>query len=240
MPVLKRKKATSDVSKYIKKKKNATTTARTVQKLIQENKFIDSQRAATAMNIAWTTLVPTAGVTSCLSCPAQGVDDSNRLGRVYTINSQAIKMVVRLPAVEQQDAPQADFMYRVIMFQDTQSNGATPGGGEIMDAGALFDVLAYRTMGDVARFKILKDTGPRVFGGSHWNVADGATTDLFSRGTAIETWSWYVPFPKGIKVRCTGTTANLTSVADHSISIIGLSQSTALTLEWDSRCRFSG
>jgi len=45
---------------------------------------------------------------------------------------------------------------------------------------------------------------------------------------------------KGIKVRTIGTTADVASISDNSISVIGIASTASLLVEYESRCRFDG
>ncbi len=204
--------------------------------LYLEQKFIDSTRTSTAFTTAWASLQPTSGIVDCLTCPAIGDTESSRDGRVYFIRGISVRGIVTLPAVEGTGSPADDIFWRIALVWDTQTNSVAIPALSVMDAGATNDVLSFRNLANSKRFIILGDTQIQVI--HQFQMAEAV--DLFSNGRQIFNFSFYKTFKEGIKVRCTNTTANVGSVSDNSFSLIGLASNTALSMEYETRCRFTG
>ncbi len=202
-----------------------------------EKKFLDTTSTTTAFTTAWAILAPTAGVTNCLSCPTQGTSESERDGRVYTIHSVHVRMTVTSVSTESQTAPVSPVAYRVCLVWDTQTNGAAITGTSVMDAGATEDLDSFRNLQNSKRFIILGDTGHVVAVRPGTN--EGAI-NLFASSSFLRVHKFNKSFSKGIKVRCTGTTNNVSSVSDNSLSLIGLASLTAVTYTFETRVRFTG
>ncbi len=202
-----------------------------------EKKFVDSTSTSTAFTTAWAILAPTGGITDCLSAPGIGTSESQRDGRVFTIHSIHLKGSVTRPTVEAQAGPQTDIDYRLCVVWDTQTNGAPIVGTSEMDAGATNDIHSFRNLQNSKRFIVLWDSGPMT--DSVFQMNEGAVNS-FASALKITHFSMNKSFKNGIKVRTIGTTADVASISDNSISLIGLASDVALDYNFESRCRFTG
>ncbi len=203
-----------------------------------EIKFADAQLAAEAFTTAWAAKNPTGtGMTDSISVPVVGTGEENRDGRVYYIHSIHVHGKINLPATESDAAPQGGPIYaRVCLIWDTQTNAAEITATDVMDAGGADDILAFRNLQNSSRFIVLKDKTFRLVP----NAGNEGSINLFYKPFSEIRFKWNKSFKKPIKVRCVGTTADVASVSDNSFSIIGLANNTNMTLEYQSRLRFTG
>ncbi len=209
----------------------------------QERKFLDVESTLQAMSLTWARVDPTSGSTDNLSTPAQGVGQSQHLGRTFYINAMFIHGQVFTPAVETLTVPNSNFLYRICIVLDKQSNGAALTATDVMLApvGATADALSFRDLNNSHRFQILMDTGAVQFNLTNSQMSDNGVgaAALFSHGGIFQPFTMTKTFKKPIKVRVDGTTANISSVADFSIHMIAVTTSSALDIEYISRMRFT-
>lgn len=209
----------------------------------QERKFLDVQSTLQPLSLTWARVDPTSGSTDNLSTPAQGVGQSQHLGRTFYINAMFIHGQVFTPTVESLTIPNANFLYRICVVLDKQSNGAALTATDVMVApvSTTADALSFRDLNNTHRFQILYDTGPVQFKVGPSQMADAGTGTgvLFSHGGIFQGFTMNKVWKKPIKVRVDGTTADISSVADFSIHMIAVSTSSALDIEYISRMRFT-
>lgn len=204
-----------------------------------ESKFLDSELTATTLTVNWTSLNPTGtGCTNSISVPAQGDGESDRDGRVYYIQSVHVKGAITTSATESEAAPEGDGYARVILYWDTQSNKAEATATDIMDAGGTDDFLAFRNLQNSKRFIVLKDKIIKI---KPMLTNEGAINS-FSQAPSYQFFKFNKKFKKPIKVRCTGTTANVSSVSDNNFGIAALVNSQtnipAAQIQYQARIRF--
>ncbi len=203
-----------------------------------EKKFVDATRASAAMSATWAVIAPSAGITSCLSAPGIGTGEEQRDGRTFTIQSIHVKGHVFVPTAESITAPFNDIEYRICLVWDTQTNGSPIVGTDVMDNGATFQFNAFRNLQNSKRFIVLWDSGVLTMDRS--NQMNEGAINLFAAPQRRTPFTINKTFKKGIKVRTVGTTADVASISDNSISLIGVTGDTALTAAFESRCRFTG
>ncbi len=93
-------------------------------------------------------------VTDSINKIAQGVTESERVGRKCTIKSVYWNGVLTLPEVLAQATPGAGDRVRLILYLDKQCNGATATQAGILESTA-YD--SYRNLANSGRFQILLD-----------------------------------------------------------------------------------
>lgn len=204
-----------------------------------ENKFLDSELTTTALSTSWASYNPTGtGCTDSISVPAQGDGESERDGRVYHINSIHVKGLISVPASESGAGPLVDPFVRVVLYWDTQTNGAEAVATDIMDAGGTSDVLAFRNLQNSKRFIVLKDKVMRL---RPQKLNEGAQNLFATTGLQVP-FQMNKKFKKPIKVRCTGTTANVSSVSDNNFGIAAIASDISITpnIAFQARIRFTG
>ncbi len=206
-----------------------------------ESKFLDTELAATALTTSWVSLNPTGtGATDTLSVPAEGTGESDRDGRVYTIQSIMVRGVITTSIIESGAAPVADFRARVILYWDRQTNSAEATATDIMDAGGTDDTLAFRNLHNTHRFIVLFDETMLI---QFDNQLNEGAANLFAVGQREFPFNFYKRFSKkDIRVQCDATAANITSCSDNNFGIAAIVSSTgvASTIKYQARCRFRG
>lgn len=201
-----------------------------------EKKFIDAHKTETALAATWTSVQPSSGVTDCISCPAQGDGESNRDGRVYYIHSIYVHGKVIKPAQESAAAPTGTQRVRVAMVLDKQTNAAGVTATNVMDNTASDQIMAFRNLQLVSRFQVLKQKTMYI----NPEIVNEGAVNLFANGVREIPFNFSYKFKTPLKVVCVGTTADVASVTDNSISIIAVANSTSDTIQYDTRCRFTG
>ncbi len=201
-----------------------------------ESKFVDIETDSDAFATTWATMED--GTNNCVSGVAQGIGESQRIGRKYTITSIHIKCLAHVASSEAAVNPQSAFRGRICLVLDTQSNGATLTATDVMDGGLTNDFLAFRNLQFTKRFKVLWDKSFVIT--PIGQVNDGAV-DKFSNGSyTTNMFSYNKRFGNGLNVLCDGTTAAIASITDNSLHIIGVGNSAALLLDMQVRVRFKG
>ncbi len=203
-----------------------------------ESKFVDYFVNDDAFTTGWAGGEMEDGTALSISAVAQGDGESQRDGRTYNITSVHVNGLVQKAATESQTAPIDEVVARVVMVLDTQTNGAQLNAEDVINAVAAGeDWLGFRNLQNTGRFRVLKD---KVFTLRASNATNEGAANLFSSGALNLPFKFNVKFKTPIKVRCTGTTAAIASIADNSIHIIGTSQLTTTLLSYNSRIRFTG
>ena len=200
-----------------------------------ELKYNDYDLAAEPFTTSWAAKNPTT--VNCVSAVAQGDSATNRDGRIYYIHSIFCRGEIRITALESQIAPFATNVIRVILVEDTQTNGAEISGADVMTgAGAVEDHLGFRNLQHSGRFKVLWD---RTFVITIPQTNEGAA-NLFAHGTQIRKFTFFKKFKKPIKVHTDGTSAIVGDITDHTLQVVGVANSTSPTLTYHMRMRFKG
>jgi hypothetical protein len=199
-----------------------------------ENKFYDTEMAATNINASWAVYNPST--VDSLSVPAQGDGESNRDGKMFAITSLHVKGAVFTGGTEAQSAPEDQHRFRVIIYQDTQTNGAEASANDIMDVGGTDDTLAFRNLQYSKRFKVLYD---RVFVTTPQITSEAS--NIFSAGKAIRNFQFNKKFKTPIKVTCNATSAGVSSCVDNNFGIAAIADSASnVSLQYQARIRFVG
>ncbi len=199
-----------------------------------ELKFSDTETNDDAFAGSWATMQDATML--CVSAVAQGDGESNRDGRMYTIESLHLKGQIKLPVSESAAAPPSPFLARVVVVWDKRTNGVALTPTDVMDAGQTDDLLSFRNLQQTTRFRVLWD---KTFVVRPPVMNEGAI-NLFARGGVTIPFKKSFNFKTPIVVHCSGTTAVVGSIVDNSISVIGIAEKTAATLSFQARTRFRG
>lgn len=217
-----------------------------------EVKFLDTGNTAFALaaptDASGGEIQPTSGVTDCLSAPAQGDGAQARDGQRISILSMLVQGVCLLTGQATLDALNAEILptVYVALVLDKQTNGATIVSENVFSNGPGVATMAaqpFRNMQNAKRFQVLrvKRITPKDFMTAAANNA---------AGTTISSFACHVPFTlskkwrQGLKVMFsnTGTAANVSTVIDNSLHLIGFCSSTTMapTITFAGRMRFVG
>ncbi len=202
-----------------------------------ERKFKDFNRNSDAFTLAWAGGEMDPSTANSLSVVAQGDGESERDGRVYHIHSVHLKGLLNISGAESQVTPLNDIVARLALVWDTQTNGAQLNAEDVfLTIGSGEDVNSFRNLQNSKRFIVLKD---KTFRFKQEQIAEGAA-NLFAWGQAQIPFKINKTFKTPIKVRCSGTTAAVTSVTDNSLHLIGTATDIKMLLTYQSRIRFTG
>lgn len=203
-----------------------------------EKKFVNYTISADAFTTVWAGGEMDDGTTDALSGVAQGDGESQRDGRTYQIHSVYLKGFLTSTNLEAQGAPVDDALARIVLVWDTQTNGQQLSAEDVFDSiGAGLDINSQKNLSNTVRFKVLKDKVIRLPIGEA-GVNDGGINS-FSVGEIKVPFKMSHTFKVPLKVRTTGTTANVASIADNSLHLIGNATSTTIKITYSSRIRFT-
>lgn len=93
-------------------------------------------------------------VTASVNLIAQGVTESQRVGRKCTLKTIQWNYTVSLPEDDAQATPPAGDIVRVILFLDKQANGATAAVTDVLESA---DYQSFLNLANSQRFHILHD-----------------------------------------------------------------------------------
>lgn len=209
-----------------------------------ELKFLDC--AWNAVTIATSTagadgeMPPSSGCTNAISVPGQGDGEQQRDGRKYVIKSAWVSGQVNLGTLVDQADVSVGRGYFFALVLDTQTNAAVV-VSENVYLNPSTDVVAMlpqplRNLANSKRFRILATQ--TVLSRDTTVGTDGTNTQSVASVPSMVNLSW-----KGsIEVNCVGTTADVASVSDNSLSILAYAGSTNFTpvFTGKSRVRFMG
>lgn len=242
--------SSASASNYRKKRTNMRNTRVSSYNgtLGVEKKFLDcaANNLALVSSAGQSTqeLNPTTGCTNCLSAPAQGDGASNRDGAKIIGKSLQITGIVGMPAQTNQTLTDTTPIIYLAVVLDMQTNGGTATGIDsenvYQNVGANSNLCAtpLRNMSFSTRYQVLKLKKIRL-------PVPSVTWD----GTNIEQAGVTVPFDiylnlKNLPIKFTSgsTTADVSSVIDNSLHLIGGSsdQGGLPVIYYQSRFRFIG
>ncbi len=159
----------------------------------------------------------------------QGTGEEQRIGRKIIIRSIGIHLNVQLPATTS-SAASTDSL-RFIVYQDKQANGAIATVAGILEDSNIF---AFNNLSNKNRFRILCD--------KIWNVnaaaAGGNATNNLQTGEFVLHKTWFKS-ALNIPVEYSGTGNAIADITSNNIGILALSENSAVTLETNTRIRFT-
>ncbi len=205
-----------------------------------EVKFLDtawnSVALATSTDGAGGELQPSTGCTNCLSAPAQGDAETEHDGRKYQLISAHISGTVQTsPAANQADAIEL-FGYYLALVQDKQANAATIESEEVFINPSTLSssIMPYplRNLQNVQRFRVLDSV--YIHPGGAYSMGDGTNTASIN---AMSAQAFKLSWKGKINVHSEGTTADVASVTDNALHLIGYAGATNLTPTIHAKCR---
>lgn len=174
----------------------------------------------------------TAGNYGCLPLPAVGDDYSDRDGRKITVTSIKIKGSITWPSQEASVNPHINQPVRIVIFQDTKSNGAAPtpekvlGGakdqsGVVALSGDGCALYQFSNPAGWGRYKILHD---KIYNPPNASTASNAANDFSMNGYAR---SFKINIKCNTEVNFNGTSGLIASVIDNSFHLMVATTSSA-------------
>ncbi len=172
------------------------------------------------------TIASAGTVTASLNIIAQGVTESERVGRKCLIRSIGWKFSLNLPATA--TANSTSDIVRVILFQDKQCNGATATVTGILETA---DFQSFNNLANKGRFRTLMDRTYAISaqGGTGASATEKVVEDSFYKLCSIP-----------IEYDNTFADGRITTIRTNNIGVLFIAQTGALiSLASKFRLRFS-
>lgn len=197
-----------------------------------EKKFYDQNGNKVVPPATWTTIPDTDG----LALPAQGDGPTQRDGRVFYVHSLHLRARILLNDFASA-AARSDTIVRLVLLWDTQTNVTATNPSNVYENNG--DPLEqFRNLEYSSRYIVLKDRVVTIKRSVVWNTSTsqyvGQEQEVFVKMNKS--------FKNPVKVRTTGTTSDVSSIADNNFVLIACTAGGTDTVNviWQSRCRFTG
>ena len=181
--------------------------------------------------------IPTAGELSptSINVIAQGVTESERIGRKCTIRKVQIRYNIRLPSAANQGDVLAGDIARIIVYLDMQCNGAVAGIATTAD-GILQTAVynSFRNMANSGRYKILMDRSHSL----NYLATGTDGTNTVSIG-AVESPVFTLFKDCAIPIEYSSTTGVLSEMRSNNLGILAISAAGTIGFFGAIRLRFS-
>ncbi len=202
---------------------------------VLENKYVDYEVVASTIGTSWVGKNPTT--IDCLSATAVGDLETERDGRVYHINSVHLRGAVSQPIQEAQGAPVDDGIVRILLVLDTQTNATAVTAADVMSTTGTRDIWAHRNLKFTKRFRVIKDLTIRLE--TSLNAQNEGAVNAFTTSGLKIPWQINHKFTTPIKVQCKLGTAVVGAINDNSLHIVAAASNATITMEYQSRVRFT-
>ncbi len=190
-----------------------------------ELKFLDTTRAQT------TTATAGAITNASLNIVAEGVGESQRIGRKIVLRAIHIQGTVLLPTTA--TAADTSDSVRVVLYQDKQTNGAAAAVTDILESA---DYRAFNNLSNKGRFRTLADTRVALDSGSG---SGRGTTDTLSYGESQEWLSIHKVVNIPVEFDNSGTDGAITTQRSNNIGVLVISQSARASVGYIARVRYT-
>lgn len=201
----------------------------------KEMKFVDYEVLNEPFLNTWTPMDPPQDTISGVT---QGFQPTERIGRLYTIWSVHIRAHIQIFGQEQQPAPFPDLRGKLMCIIDSQSNNQQFLAVDVMDGKFIDDMLSFRNLGFVKRFRVIWDKQWLIRRNTQTN--EGVSNLFATPFTSTGIWSFNKRFPRGLKVLCNLSGDGIGSIITNSIHIMGIANDPLALLTYQSRVRFTG
>ncbi len=163
---------------------------------------------------------------------AQGVTESERVGRKCSIKKIHWRYTLSMPPVDAQALPAVPDVCRVILYVDKQTNGAP---AVVLDILQTAQYHSYRNLSQSGRFVILLDRLHQMNHQTGWSDAAGVSSQA---GTTMErTYNKNCNIP--IEYDDTASTGVLTTIRTNNLGVLLISRNGICGFASTFRLRFS-
>lgn len=208
-----------------------------------ERKYFDSTLAVTQLQAtaaSWASGEVDPATANALFCPVQGTGISDRIGRKVHVLKLKIHGLVGYTAVSAQTAVQHYPFARIIVVQDTQTNGAPLNAEDVMQASATAatanQCLAFSNLANLGRYRILKDK--TIMLNATQSDNNGSATTI-SQDFGNYPFKCNITFRKPVVVHYNATNGGtVADTVDNSFHVIALSTGTSVSLVYQCRVVF--
>lgn len=177
-------------------------------------------------------VVATGGTIAEDSCVtiAQGLTESDRIGRKCTIKHIGWRFAVSIPATATGGSSGTDVVC-VMLYQDKQTNGGAATVAGILESA---DFQSFNQLANKGRFRVLMD---REYVVEPPSAAGNGTANDFNEGIVTDTFFKAVNMP--IEYDNSATDGSIGTVRTNNIGVLTISRSGLALFESKMRLRFS-
>ncbi len=168
--------------------------------------------------------------TNSLNLIAQGVTESERIGRKCTLKSISWSYDFKLPEIDAQATPAAGDTVRLMVYLDKQCNGATATVTDILESA---DFHSFKNLANSSRFVTLLDR--RVELNYEGLASDGA--GVVSQAQNIQYGSWHKAC--NIPIEFDSVTGAITEIRSNNVGVLLMSINGVAVFKSKFRLRFS-
>jgi len=165
-----------------------------------EKKFLDTDVAAANITVA------AGAIVDSVNKVAQGDTESERIGRKIVVKSLHMKTTLNTSATD------PDGVFRMIIYVDSQANGAAAAVTDILEA---VGVNEFRNLANSQRFRVLHDRTYTLNATS--NVGNAATFPIFRKHFIVNK-NLNVP----VEFDNSATTGAITTIRSNNIGVLYL------------------
>ncbi len=158
----------------------------------------------------------------------QGITESTRIGRKCILKSIMWRGTLNM-ALLAAATLRADEIVRVLVYQDTQANGATAAVTDILEAA---DAHSFNNLANKGRFRTLMDKRYAIRPSA--SAGDGATNDTAAAKTAV---SFFKRCNIPLEFSGVANPAAITEMRSNNIGILLISESNAGSIALNSKVR---
>lgn len=161
---------------------------------------------------------------------AQGVGESERIGRKMMVRSIGWRFNVKMPSSSNQNS--TGDIVRVILYQDKQTNGAAAVATDILESA---DYQSFNNLANKSRFLTLMD---RTYVSNAAAGSGRGTTDTLAFGKSYVQDTFFKSV--SIPVEYDSTTGAITEMRSNNIGVLLLSKEGIAGFDSKMRIRFEG
>ncbi len=176
-------------------------------------------------------VIATGGtVTPSINLIAQGVTESQRVGRKCTLRSINWKFRVALNQIDAAGTSSTGDSCRVILFLDKQCNGATATVINVLESA---NYQSFRNLANSGRFMILQDKLVTI----NYNTLASDNAGVVSQSPILQNYTFYKKC--NIPIEYDNTTGAITEIRSNNLGVLLISEQGTGGFQSKFRLRFS-
>jgi len=169
-------------------------------------------------------------VVPSLTLIAQGVTESERIGRKCTARSIFFRYEINLARTDDAANPTPGDTCRILIYQDKQCNGAA---ATVLDILETEDINSHRNLANQQRFTVLCDKLHNI----NYSTLASETVGFGTQAEVTHSFKWYKKLLMPIEY--SSTTGAITEIRSNNIGIIFISANGSVGCFGQQRIRFS-
>lgn len=187
-----------------------------------EKKFFDTLKGGTVLASTGTIL------DASINLIPQDTTENTRVGRKVVITKIMIRGTIDLPSTT--DTAKASDIYRFIIYQDKQCNGAPATVAQILQATTYH---SFNNLANSKRFKILLDKWGGI---NSFTSGNGTNDQAFEKNLPFK---FFKDCSIPIEFDASATTGAIATIRSNNIGIMGISRGGDVTFDYQVRVRFN-